>query len=133
MAAFAERLPIEADILREQGMIGWAARDSAKPGRSGPESWVIQAGPAWSAEHLEKPPDTVLAAVLRGFFERAAAVPTQPRASPGTRSFAWASAATGCWVRASNAPGYPAKTWRARSGDANLSKAIGVQPCTTRS
>ena len=85
MAAFAERLPIEADILREQGMIGWAARDSAKPGRSGPESWVIQAGPAWSAEHLEDPPEAVLAAMLRGFFERAAAIPVEPLAAAAHR------------------------------------------------
>lgn len=38
MAAFAERVPVDADVLREWGAIGWAARNSAKPGRSGPEA-----------------------------------------------------------------------------------------------
>ena len=47
MAAFAERLAAP-DILRGYGPIGWAARNSAKPGRHGPESWVVQAGPEWS-------------------------------------------------------------------------------------
>lgn len=58
MAAFAERLPIE-DVIRDAGPIGWAARNSAKPGRSGPESWVIQAGPAWSRANLERGRDEV--------------------------------------------------------------------------
>ena len=30
-----------------RGDIAWAARNSAKPGRSGPEAWVVQAGPDW--------------------------------------------------------------------------------------
>lgn len=54
MAAFAERLPVKGDVIRDAGPIGWAARNSAKPGRSGPESWVIQAGPAWSRANLER-------------------------------------------------------------------------------
>ncbi len=70
MAAFAERLPTGADILREQGAIGWAARNSAKPGRSGPESWVIQAGPSWSREHLEDEPGAVIAALTAAFAAR---------------------------------------------------------------
>lgn len=54
MAAFAERLPVAGDVIRDAGPIGWAARNSAKPGRSGPESWVIQAGPDWSRANLER-------------------------------------------------------------------------------
>ena len=64
MAAFADRLPIAADILRDCGIIGWAARNSAKPGRSGLESWVVQATPAWSREHLEQEADSVIAPLL---------------------------------------------------------------------
>ena len=71
MAAFAERVPVTADVLRKQGPIGWAARNSAKPGRSGPETWVIQAGPSWSAEHLEDAADAVTAALLAAFADRA--------------------------------------------------------------
>lgn len=67
MAAFAGRLPVAADVLQHRGAIGWAARNSAKPGRSGPESWVVQATPEWSAAHLEDDPATVLADLLALF------------------------------------------------------------------
>ena len=67
MAAFAERLPVAADVLRDRGAVGWAARNSAKPGRSGPEAWVVQAGPDWSAAHLEDAPDAVLRELLSAF------------------------------------------------------------------
>jgi renalase len=53
MTAFAERLPVTVDTLRDRGAIGWAARNSAKPGRAALETWVIQASPEWSAAHLE--------------------------------------------------------------------------------
>lgn len=59
MFAFAERLAHATDIVRDSGMIVWAARDSAKPGRSGPESWVVQATSEWSAAHLEDTPGNI--------------------------------------------------------------------------
>ncbi|WP_017671754.1 NAD/FAD-dependent oxidoreductase [Blastomonas sp. AAP53] len=64
MAAFAEPVGHGADCLRDTGAIGWAARNSAKPGRSGPESWVIQGSPAWSQAHLEDEADMVIAALM---------------------------------------------------------------------
>ncbi len=64
MAAFADRVDFAADCLRDMGAIGWAARNSAKPGRAGPESWVVQGSPAWSAAHLEDEPERVIAALL---------------------------------------------------------------------
>ena len=64
LAGFDARLDLP-DTLRYHGPIGWAARDSAKPGRdSGQENWVIQAGPEFSREYLESPPETVIAALL---------------------------------------------------------------------
>ena len=63
MASFAERLPIGVDLVEPGGAIGWAARNSAKPGRTGPEAWVIQAAPGWSTEHLEDDADAVAAAL----------------------------------------------------------------------
>jgi predicted NAD/FAD-dependent oxidoreductase len=71
MAAFDQRLPIDVDTLREQGALGWAARNSSKPGRPPMETWVLQASPAWSREHLEDAPETVCAALLEAL--RAAA------------------------------------------------------------
>lgn len=67
MAAFAAPLDFAADCLRRTGTIGWAARNSAKPGRSGPESWVIQGSADWSAAHLEDDADAVVAALLTDF------------------------------------------------------------------
>lgn len=67
MAAFADRLPVDADLLQHRGPIQWAARNSAKPGRTRPESWVIQAGPDWSDAHLEESPEIVLADLLGAF------------------------------------------------------------------
>jgi hypothetical protein len=67
MAAYGSRLDIAADGLRTGGAIGWAARNSAKPGRTGPESWVIQGSADWSAEHLEDDADSVIAALLAEF------------------------------------------------------------------
>ena len=59
--------------------LAWIARDSSKPGRtgSGPDAgagtgtdaggvsgWVAQAGPAWSARHLDEAPDAIAARML---------------------------------------------------------------------
>lgn len=52
MAAFAAPLPLP-DVLRDRGDIGWAARNSAKPGRGPIETWVIQGSPAWSRAWIE--------------------------------------------------------------------------------
>lgn len=71
MAAFAAPLAIEADTLKETGPIGWAARNSAKPGRMGPESWVIQAGPDWSIAHLEDDAEQVTADLLAALTQAA--------------------------------------------------------------
>ena len=64
MVAFDRPLAIAHDVIRDAGIIGWAARNSAKPGRSGPEAWVVQATPAWSTAHLEQPVDTVVDRLL---------------------------------------------------------------------
>ncbi len=70
MAAFETRLPLEQDVLRGAEIIGWAARDSAKPGRGGPESWVLQATPTWSQRHLEDEAERVTHALLQAFAQQ---------------------------------------------------------------
>ncbi len=75
MAAFPARLDLP-DWLRpgDGGVLGWAARDSAKPGRAaGTEAWVVQAGPAWSRDHLEAGAETVIPALLAALGARAGA------------------------------------------------------------
>lgn len=59
MFAFDAPLQNDQHTVRNHGLIAWAARDSAKPGRSGPESWVVQATPQWSAAHLELTPEAI--------------------------------------------------------------------------
>jgi len=69
MFVFSEPLAHETGILRDSGIIAWAAGNRAKPGRSGPEGWVVQGGPRWSLEHLEQTPDDIgphLLAALAG-------------------------------------------------------------------
>jgi renalase len=63
MAAFAEPLPLPTTI-RAAGAIGWAARDGAKPGRAGGETWVIQGSPDWSCAHLEAEGEVVATQLL---------------------------------------------------------------------
>jgi renalase len=64
MVAFAERIAITGDIIREAGIIGWAARNGSKPGRSGIEAWVIQATADWSRNHIEDDETRVVDALL---------------------------------------------------------------------
>ena len=71
MAAFAQRLPIAVDVLSDKGLLGWTARNSAKPARSGPEAWIMQAGPAWSRQHLEDMPEDVGPILLSALAEAA--------------------------------------------------------------
>jgi len=68
MAAFPTRIPLPDSIRLPGGPIGWAARDSSKPGRDhDTECWVVQASPAWSREHLELDPEAATAALMQAF------------------------------------------------------------------
>lgn len=79
MAAFAEPLSITADTLRsDTAPISWAARNSAKPGRGGGESWVIHASPNRSLELIDRPKDEAAATLLANFFAATGAAPAAP-------------------------------------------------------
>ncbi len=80
MAAFAARLAAP-DCLRDSGAIGWAARNSAKPGRGEGECWVVQGSPAWSAEHLECAPEEVQAMLFAALADAAGVLPALITAS----------------------------------------------------
>jgi predicted NAD/FAD-dependent oxidoreductase len=65
MAAFAAPLPLPDTLRPETHAIGWAARDSAKPGRDAQqENWVIQSAPSWTRAHLELPEQDIAAPLL---------------------------------------------------------------------
>lgn len=97
MAAFPARLAFAGDVLRTEGAIGWAARNSAKPGRPATEAWVIQAGPDWSRAHLEDGAGSVADALLAAFFAAAAIAPVAPAL---LRAHRWRYARSGAAGRA---------------------------------
>lgn len=72
MSGFAERLPINADTLRDpDAPVSWASRNSAKPLRTGRECWVIHASPDRSRELLDLPNEEVGPKLLADFFAQA--------------------------------------------------------------
>lgn len=71
MYVFDSPLDALPPVIRQRGPIAWAARNSAKPGRSGPEAWIVQADADWSSARIEVPQDEI-AALLHGLLENAA-------------------------------------------------------------
>jgi predicted NAD/FAD-dependent oxidoreductase len=61
MLAFSTTLPVAKNCWRGEDIVGWAARNSSKPGRTAPESWVVQGSPAWSRTHVEADPEWIAA------------------------------------------------------------------------
>ena len=49
------------------GPLRWVARDSSKPGRTGPETWLLHASAEWSEAHIEDSADSVTTALLAAF------------------------------------------------------------------
>jgi hypothetical protein len=97
MALFDERLDIAADALRfENAPIPWAARDGAKPGRGGTESWVIHGSPAYSRELLEQTAEEICPMMLAQFFDQSGIAPVEPAHCAAHRwRFAMVPRATG--------------------------------------
>ena len=77
IAAFANPVPIAADVVKTDGPVAWAARNSAKPGRTGPEAWVVQAAADWSRTHLEQTADAIVPQLLEA-LAAAVAAPLPP-------------------------------------------------------
>lgn len=69
MLAFSEAVAVAQDCWRNGDVIGWAARNSSKPGRIGPESWIVHASPAWSRLHLEASPEWVATTLKRALSD----------------------------------------------------------------
>ncbi|MEN2787287.1 NAD(P)/FAD-dependent oxidoreductase [Sphingomonas qilianensis] len=85
MVAFDQRIALDADIVRDSGILSWAARNSAKPGRGGVEAWVLQATPQWSREHLEDDAGFVVPALLSALADAATAQLPEPIVRIGHR------------------------------------------------
>nr|WP_137677976.1 FAD-dependent oxidoreductase [Parerythrobacter lutipelagi] len=78
MASFADRLPLPDAVRPDSGPIGWAARNGAKPGRGGHETWVIHASPARSRDILEHDPADAARTLLADFAEQTGIEPGEP-------------------------------------------------------
>ena len=94
MAAFRSPVGSIGDILPESpGPIAWAARNRAKPGRTGPEAWVVQASPSWSIEHLEDDASSVSETLLAALAQ---AIDTElpPLVSSGAHRWRYARSAS---------------------------------------
>lgn len=80
-------LPFDAAFVNE-GPLRWIARDSSKPGRRGPETWLLHASAEWSEERLEVDPSAVAAELLAAFSQLGGA------ASPEWTAHRWRYADT---------------------------------------
>ena len=70
MVCFEAPLPVAfGGAFVSDSPLSWVARDAAKPGRASDECWVLHAGAAWSAQHLEDPPETCAERLLEAFGE----------------------------------------------------------------
>ncbi|MEM7702979.1 MAG: FAD-dependent oxidoreductase [Pseudomonadota bacterium] len=79
MAGFEERLPIVCDTLRDSTKrISWAARNSAKPGRTGAENWVLHASSSSSRRIIDRPKEEAAQILLAEFFTQTGTQPVEP-------------------------------------------------------
>ena len=65
MAAFEQ--PVAAPLDAHWGddpVLPWFARNTSKPGRTGPDAWVLHAGGDWSRQRLEAAPQAIQQALL---------------------------------------------------------------------
>jgi predicted NAD/FAD-dependent oxidoreductase len=70
---FAFDRPIEAPYdgaKLAKGPLAWVARESSKPGRGGPETWVAHAAPGWSFEFASLKPEDAAPRLLEAFRRR---------------------------------------------------------------
>jgi renalase len=67
--AFDKVLAAPDTPIRDTGIISWAVRDSAKPGRQGPEAWLVQAQPDWTRQWLESDSQWVAEQLLESLGE----------------------------------------------------------------
>lgn len=72
MLAFESPLELAIDAdWREDPVLPWVARNSAKPGRRGLDSWVLHADAEWSRGRVESSPAAVQAELVQRFEQRA--------------------------------------------------------------
>jgi renalase len=95
-------LPFDGAFVNT-GPLRWVARDSSKPGRSGPETWLLHASPEWSEAHIECDAAEVLPVLLHAFADLGGPQPAQVQATAHRWRYADTEPALtlGCWWDAS--------------------------------
>ncbi len=81
------------------GPLRWVARDRSKPGRTGPDTWLLHASAEWSEAHVEDDAATVTATLLAAFATLGGPAPTQVHATAHRWRYADTEPALdlGCW------------------------------------
>jgi len=79
-----------------EGALAWLARDSAKPARGGPETWVAHASRDWSQAHLEQGAERVAAALAAELAQHLGAAPAYALAHRWRYAFVTEAAARPC-------------------------------------
>jgi len=67
MFVFDRQLSDHPQVIRANGPVAWAARNSAKPGRTGPDALIVQASAAWTNDRLAWPREQVAKQLLHQF------------------------------------------------------------------
>ena len=78
---FDEPLDFLPTVIRGTATLAWAARDSAKPGRNGPEAWVVQGSASWSSARLQESPERICELLLGELTAHGRAAIPKPVAS----------------------------------------------------
>lgn len=77
MLRYESSIPLAFDgAFVNEGPLRWVARNSAKPGRTGAEAWVLHASAEWSIAHLEAPADEAGPLLVEAFRALGAPEPT---------------------------------------------------------
>ena len=69
-------LPFEAVFIND-GILSWAARNNAKPQRTGEEVWVIHGQSQWSQDHIDADPQTIAPQMIAAFIAIGGVAPAE--------------------------------------------------------
>lgn len=93
------RAPLALDFdaaFVNDGPLRWVARDAGKPGRAGPETWLLHAEAQWSEAHVDEPPERVAPLLVDAFRRLGGAAPAEWTAHRWRYADTAAPLETGC-------------------------------------
>ena len=69
-------MPFEAAFIND-GILSWAARNNAKPERTGEEVWAIHGQSQWSQDHIDADPQTIAPHMIAAFIALGGKAPAE--------------------------------------------------------